>query len=60
MKIKLGPDQGNSGAIVRWGQHLDNGIWLTPWKHKVLWLKYKLMPRKGYLRFGPVTVMWGN
>ncbi len=27
MKLKLGTSEGNSGAIIRWGKYLDNGLW---------------------------------
>jgi|GEM_PF-6897420 len=56
--MKIGPDEGNSGAIIRWGKHLDNGLWLRIWKHKKLWFKWRLM--KGYLDFGFFVFRWGN
>jgi len=29
MKLKLGPSEGNSRAVIRWGKYLDHGIWIT-------------------------------
>jgi hypothetical protein len=58
--MKFGPDEGNSGAIVRWGKHLDNGVWIA-WKH---WKSQRLLKRfrfmRGYIAISLLTVMWGN
>jgi len=59
-KIKIGPDEGNSGAIVRWGRYLDNGVWLA-WKH---WCSPRMLTRcrirHGYVALSLLTVSWGN
>jgi hypothetical protein len=54
--MKIGPSEGNSGAIIRWGKHLDNGLWLrkigkrhTNWRF-----------RRGYVRLPFATFMFGN
>lgn len=51
--VKWGPNDGNSGAVVRWGERLDNGIWLT-----ANWRRFRARP--GYIALPFVTVMWGN
>ena len=57
--MKFGPDEGNSGAIIRWGKHLDNGIWITTWKFRRLWFKsWKI--RNGYIDLGIIIIQWGN
>jgi len=57
--IKLGPDNGNSGALIRWGKHLDNGVWFRPWCHRILWTKWNYIPHR-YLSLGVVVIQWGN
>lgn len=58
--MKFGPDDGNSGAIVRWGLHLDNGIWIA-WRY---WYQWKFLcrvrVRRGYVALGLLSVSWGN
>lgn len=58
--MKIGPSDGNSGAIVRWGRHLDNGVWLA-WKH---WSSRNMLTRcrveRGYVALSLLTVQWGN
>jgi len=57
--MRLGPEVGNSGAIIRWGTYLDNGIWITTWKFRRLWFKdWKI--RKGYIDLGIIVIQWGN
>ena len=58
--IKIGPSEGNSGALIRWGKHWDNGVWFS-WKHwssKNLLMRFRAM--KGYLAVSLLTVHWGN
>ena len=57
--IKLGPDKGNSGAIIRWGADLDNGIWIN-YRRPKLWLYPRWHPKAGYIRLGPLALHWGN
>ena len=54
MDWKLGPDEGNSGALVRWGRCLDNGVWLCAPRWR------RLRRRAGYLALPFATVRWGN
>lgn len=57
--LTFGRSEGNSGAIVRWGKYLDNGIWITVWKFRRLWFKgWKI--QKHYINLGFFTVQWGN
>jgi hypothetical protein len=56
--IKIGSDEGNSGAIIRWGKHWDNGIWIRRWKYKKLWKRFKL--RKNYIDLGILQIRWNN
>lgn len=56
--MKLGPDGGNSGAIIRWGKYLDNGIWVRTWRFRKLWFKYRFM--YGYFNFGFFVIHWNN
>lgn len=58
MKLKIGIDEGNRGAIIRWGKRLDNGIWFRVWRFRSLWLKWKF--RKNYLDFGIFCIHYGN
>jgi len=58
--MKIGPSEGNSGAIVRWGRHLDNGIWLA-WKHwnsRNLLMRFRV--RRGHIAIGLLDIAWGN
>lgn len=58
--MKFGPDKGNSGAIIRWGRKLDNGVWFA-WK---MWNSRNHLTRftirRGYVAFGLLDVSWGN
>jgi len=56
--LKLGPSEGNRGAVIRWGKHWDNGFWFTPIQYSKLWLRPKFMRR--YIRIGPFNFRWGN
>ena len=58
MFIQLGPDEGNSGAIIRWGKTLDNGIWIRRWRHRRLWFNFR--KKKGYLSLGIIVFHLGN
>ena len=55
-RIKLGPSEGNSGALVRWGRHLDNGLWLTSWRFR--FIRHDNGAR--YLRFAWFQFSWGE
>ena len=54
MNIKLGPSSGNSGAVIRFGRHLDRGVWLHTWNFRKLWLNFYLRGRR--LNLGPVCI----
>ena len=56
--MKIGRSEGNDGAVIRWGKHLDNGMWFTQWWCKSLWIKLRI--RYGYVRVGPLLLRWGN
>ncbi len=56
--MKFGPNEGNSGAMIRWGKYLDNGVWITVWKFRSLWLRRRFM--KGYANFGIIVFRWNN
>ena len=60
MRIKFGPDDGNSGAILRWGSHLDNGVWIA-WRH---WRSRRMLTRcrfmRGYIALSLLTISWGK
>jgi len=56
--MKTGPDEGNSGAILRWGKCLDNGIWIRGWRFKKLWTQWKF--RQGYISLGIIVLHYGN
>ena len=58
MKFKIGADEGNRGAIIRWGRYLDNGIWSRLWRFRKLWFRLKFI--KGYLNFGLFCIHYGN
>jgi len=58
MTFKLGADKGNSGALIRWGKHLDNGIWLRLWNFRKLWTKITI--REGYIDLGLICIIYGN
>jgi len=60
MRIKTGTDEGNSGAIIRWGCHLDNGIWLSwkRWHSRNMLTQFRI--RRGYVALSLLTVQWGN
>ncbi len=59
MKIKFGTDDGNSGAVIRWGKHLDNGVWFLPFRHwRRLIFRFRFM--RGYWNFGLFHISWGN
>ena len=51
---------GNSGAILRWGNYLDNGVWID-WRY---WQSLKMMTRfkikHGYLACSILSMRWGN
>ncbi len=55
---KIGSDIGNSGAIIRWGKYLDNGIWMRKWRFKKIWFKWKM--KKRYTDLGIFVIQWGN
>jgi hypothetical protein len=55
--MKIGPDEGNM-AIIRWGKHLDNGIWIRTWKFRRLWSRWKF--KRGYVCFGIVVLHYNN
>lgn len=55
--MKFGPDEGNSGAIIRWGKYWDNGIWIQ-YRYKRLWFKWRF--RKNYINLGFIRISWGN
>lgn len=56
--IKFGPSEGNSGAIIRWGNSLDNGVWIA-WKHwKYLYKQFRI--RQGYIALSLLSIQWGN
>ena len=52
--MKFGPCKGNSKAIFRYGENLDNGIWIAPLS--IFGFRF----RKKYIRLGFLTIMWGN
>lgn len=52
-RLALGPSKGNAGAILRWGKHLDNGLWLCQ-------LPFRFRIRRGYIALPWLTIMWGN
>jgi hypothetical protein len=54
MYFKFGTDNGNSGAIIRWGKYLDNGIWFHDFNFK--FIKF----RKNYIDLGFLSIMWSN
>lgn len=56
--MRLGPDKGNNGAVIRWGQHLDNGIWLRGVHHRKLWWRWRFM--RGYWDFGIIIFRFGT
>ena len=57
-KYIIGSDEGNSGALLRWGKRFDNGIWFKVWRFRKLWFKFKFM--KNYLDFGIFCIHYGN
>lgn len=56
MKIKLGPSEGNCGALIRFGRCLDKGIWIRTWNFRSLWTSFRFAP--GYLSLGVVCFHW--
>jgi len=60
MSIKIGPDNENPGAVIRWGEHWDNGFWVTwkHWKNREFLYRFKML--KGYLAISLFTFRWGN
>lgn len=58
MNFKIGSDEGNSGAIIRWGRYLDNGIWIRLWRFRKLWFRYRFI--KNSLDFGLFNIHYGN
>jgi len=54
--MKFGPSDGNSGAIIRWGKKLDNGIWIRRWIFHRLWTKWRFS--QGYVNFGIILFRW--
>jgi len=48
--MKIGSDEGNSGALIRFGKHLDHGIWIRRWRFRKLWLKWRFM--RDYIDLG--------
>ena len=59
MTIKLGPNGGNGGAVIRWGKHLDNGIWFLPFRYwEKLLFRFRFM--RGYWNFGLFHISFGN
>lgn len=59
MQIKIGPDEGNSGAIIRWGKYLDNGVWIA-WRHWNSRLVKRFRFMRGYIAISLLTISWGN
>ena len=57
-KLQFGKDSGNSGALIRWGRYLNNGVWYRPIKFRKLWFQYKI--RKGLIDLGLICVHYGN
>jgi hypothetical protein len=61
--MKIGPSEGNSGAIVRWGRHLDNGVWFSWrfWSNRNMLTRFRILPLGAkYIAVGLLTVQWGN
>ena len=54
-KIKFGRDEGNSGAIIRWGKYLDKGIWFRSMKNRRNWVSWSINPPH-YYRFGVIII----
>jgi hypothetical protein len=54
--MKFGSSDGNSGAIIRWGKKLDNGIWIRRWRFHRLWTKWRFSQR--YVNFGIILFHW--
>ncbi len=54
--MRIGPDEGNSGAIIRWGKHLDKGVWLRTWRMRALWTWKHWKLRKRYIDLGVVCL----
>lgn len=52
--MKLGPDNGNGGAVIRFGKHLDKGVWLRGWNFRKLWLRWRI--RRNLIDLGIVCV----
>ena len=50
MRFQFGPDEGNSGAIFRFGSDLGKGIWVRGWNFRRLWTSWRF--RKDYTSFG--------
>lgn len=57
MRIKLGPDNGNSGAIIRCGKYLEYGVWFRVWNFRKLWTQWRFRPRAGLWDFGVFTIL---
>jgi len=53
-RFLFGPDDGNSGALIRWGRCKDCGIWYRGWKHRKLWTRWRFM--NGYANFGLIVI----
>jgi len=52
--MKIGSDEGNSGALIRFGKHLDHGIWIRRWRFRKLWLKWRFM--RDYIDLGVFVI----
>jgi hypothetical protein len=58
--MRWGPSEGNSGAIVRWGKHLDNGVWFAwrHWRSKRMLLRLRVMRK--YIAVSLLCIHWGQ
>ena len=56
MTIKIGIDEGNSGAIIRYGKYLDKGLWIRRWKFRRLWFRWRIM--QGYIDLGILVIQY--
>lgn len=54
--IKLGPGEGNSGAVIRFGRHWDKGLWFRLWRFRKLWFRWRFRP--GLIDLGFVVIQW--
>lgn len=52
--VVFGPSEGNSGAVIRWGDGLDCGVWVRGWSKRRLWRRWRFSP--GHLDLGVVVL----